>query len=272
LFQGPHAILTGVRSRLIIAAVAAVGALAVPGGAAAAVRTATSSNWSGYVASKTGVRFSRVAAFWTVPVATCTAGRSRYSAAWVGLGGFHTRSKALEQVGTESDCRADGTARYASWYELVPDAAHTAHLTVKPGDQVAASVVVSGHDVRLRLVNVTRGTSFVKHLHAAAVDTTSADWIVEAPSACGSNGSCFTLPLANFGTLSFAAARATSAGGHVGTIADPAWATTALTLVAASGHHAGPGFTGPPPDDGTRGGATPAPLAATGDAFGVQYG
>jgi hypothetical protein len=260
-----------VRSRLIIATVAATGALAVPG-AAAATRTGTSSNWSGYVASKTRVRFSRVTAFWTVPTATCTGGRSRYSAVWVGLGGYHTKSKALEQVGTEADCSADGTARYASWYELVPDAEHSAHLTAKPGDQIAASVKVTGHTVRLRLVNVTRGTSFTKHLHASAVDTTSADWIVEAPSACGSNGSCFTLPLANFGSVGFAQARATSTSGHTGTIADPAWTTTALTLVADSGRRSGPGFVGPPPDDGTRGGATPAALAATGDAFSVAYG
>jgi Peptidase A4 family len=261
-----------VRSRLIIAAVAAAGALAAPGAAAAAVRSGTSSNWSGYVASETHTRFARVAAVWTVPAATCTAGRSRYSAIWVGLGGFHTHSRALEQVGTETDCRADGTARYTAWYELVPAAAHGAHLTVKPGDQIAASVKVTGHTVRLRLADITRGTSFTKHLHARTVDTTSADWIVEAPSACGSGGSCFTLPLANFGSVSFARARATSTAGHTGTIGDPAWTATALTLVADSGRRSGPGFVGPPPDDGKRGGATPAALAATGDAFTVAYG
>jgi Peptidase A4 family len=261
-----------VRSRLIIAAVVAAGAVAAPGAAAAATRSTTSSNWSGYVASKTGVRFSRAAASWTVPTATCTSGRSRYSAVWVGLGGFHTRSRAVEQVGTEADCSAGGTARYSSWYELVPDAAHSAHLTVRPGDEIAASVKVTGNTVRLRLVDVTRGTSFTKHLHANAVDTTSADWIVEAPSACGPGRSCFTLPLANFGSVALAHARATSTGGHTGTIADPAWSATALTLVADGGRRSGPGFAGPPPDDGASGGATPAALAATGDAFSVAYG
>ena len=259
------------RIKLIIVAAAVAGVLVVPGRAGAAT-PATSTNWAGYVASKSGVRFRQVTAFWTVPTATCSPGRGSYSAVWVGLGGFHTRSKALEQVGTESDCRADGSPRYTSWYELVPDAAHSARLRVHPGDQFAASVTVSGHAVRLRLVNVTRGTSYTKHLRATAVDTTSADWIVEAPSACTRGGSCQTLPLANFGTVGFAQARATTTGGHTGPIADPAWATTALTLVPQAGRRAGPGFVGPPPDATGAAGATPQPLGPTGDGFAVSYG
>jgi hypothetical protein len=260
-----------VRNRLIIAAVALAGVLVIPG-RAAAVTAATSTNWAGYVASKTGVRFHKVTASWTVPSATCSAGRATYSAVWVGLGGYHTHSKALEQIGTESDCRADGSARYTSWYELVPAAAHSARVTVHPGDQVAASVTVSGHVVRLRLVDVTRGTSVTKRLRASAVDTTSADWIVEAPAACTSGGSCQTLPLADFGTVGFAQARATTTGGHAGAIADPTWRVTSLTLVPQPGHRAGVGFMGPPPGATDLAGATPQALATSGDGFAVSYG
>ena len=240
------------RSRLIFTFVA-VAALAFTGRAVAAVSAVESSNWAGYVASKTGLRFQRVTAFWDVPAATCTPGRSSYSAVWVGLGGYHTASKALEQLGTESDCRASGTPTYSSWYELVPDGAHSATLHVRPGDQMAASVVVSGHDVRLRLVDVTRATSFVKHVRVSQVDTTSADWIVEAPSACTIDDRCRTLPLANFGTVGFAAANATTAGGHKGTLTDSTWSLHALDLGAFER-------------------ATPGVLDVTGDAFAVTYG
>ena len=260
------------RAKLILT-LALVAALALAGRAAAAVSTVQSSTWAGYVASKKGVRFKRVAAFWNVPTATCTPGQRTYSAVWVGLGGYHSRSTALEQLGTESDCRADGSAAYSSWYELVPSAAHSATLTVHPGDQMAASVLVSGRAVRLRMVDLTRGTSFVKHLRSRELDVTSADWIVESPSACNSEDRCHTLPLANFGAVGFALGTATASGGHEGTLRDPAWGLHALDLVADPQRSVGPGFAGPPQSGAGHGaGATPGALDAAGDAFAVTYG
>ena len=101
---------------------------------------------------------------------------------------------------------------------------------MRPGDTISASVTVSGHTVKLFLANRTRGTSFATQLQVAQVDVSSAEWIVEAPSACGDNGGCQALPLADFGTTSFANVRATSATGHTGTISDPAWSNVAITL------------------------------------------
>jgi hypothetical protein len=233
--------------------------------ATASAATTTSSNWAGYAVHRPGVRFRAVSATWTVPAVTCTSG-SAYSAAWVGLGGYHTNAQALEQAGTESDCSAAGHPRYSAWYELVPQSSKTIRMTVAAGDRVAVRVGVSGHRVTIRLRDLTRGTAFTRTLTASAVDTTAAEWIVEAPSACfGSR--CRVLPLAGFAPTTFSAARTTSTTGHTGTIADPLWANTTINLSPGSG---GPRFGGPrgPETAGTTS-ATTGALAATGDGFTV---
>ena len=244
---------------------AAFVALAVP--AAAATRTATSSNWAGYAVSRSGVTFKRVSGTWVQPTASCGTGRRRYSAYWLGLGGLHTSSAALEQIGTEADC-AGGKATYSVWYELVPSDPVELKMTVRPGDTLSASVTVTGHTVKLYLANRTRGTVFSKQLQASKVDLTSAEWIAEAPSSCDDAGNCVTLPLTNFGTASFANARATSTTGHVGTISDAAWSAVKITLSSDRGGRGGPGFV---TDGGGSASATPADLNATGDGFSVTY-
>ena len=260
------------RAPLPAAAVAAVvaGAIATllalasaPAGAAS--WTTTSSNWAGYASSQPGVSFRRVSATWTAPQAHCASGGRRFSAVWVGLGGLHSTSQALEQVGTEADC-AGGKGYYSAWYELVPDAPVKLDLAVRPGDTISAAVTVDGHSVKLFIANRTRGTSFTKRLTAARVDVSSAEWIVEAPSACGDNGGCEALPLADFGTTPFAAARATSTTGHAGTITDPAWSAVAITLTPGGGP--GPMRFSP---DASAGSAAPANLSPAGDAFTVSY-
>jgi hypothetical protein len=252
------------RAPLLAAAVATLLAVATaPAGAAS--WTTTSSNWAGYASSQPGVGFRRVSATWTAPQAHCASGGRRYSAVWVGLGGFHTTSKALEQVGTEADC-AGGKGYYSAWYELVPAAPVKLGLTVRPGDAMSASVTVSGHSVTLFIANRTRGTTFSKRLDVARVDVSSAEWIVEAPSSCGDNGDCRALALADFGTTSFANVKATKSTGHTGTISDPAWSAAAITLSP----HRGPGglrFA----SDGDLGSAVPADLSPAGDAFTVTY-
>jgi hypothetical protein len=227
--------------------------------------TATSSNWAGYVVRKSGVHFKRVIGSWNVPAVTCTAGHATYSASWVGLGGYSSSSKALEQIGTDSDCDAAGQARYAAWYELVPEAGHNFKMTVNAGDRISAGVTVKGSDVVLTLANTTRGTSVEKRLRAAQVDVTSAEWIIEAPAMCSgttvTDASCFQTDLANFGTTTFDRARATTTGGSKGTISSSLWSSTLISLVpdARASRYS------------TLGSAVPAPLATTGTAFGLAY-
>jgi len=251
------------RIALSVTLIAALVGLAAPTGASASSWAATSSNWAGYATSEPGVSFRRVSGTWIAPAARCGSGGRRYSAVWLGLGGLHTTAKALEQVGTEADC-AGGKGYYSAWYEIVPAAPVKLGLTVRPGDTMSASVTVSGRSVRLFIADRTRGTSFAKRLDVAQVDVSSAEWIVEAPSACGDNGRCRPLPLANFATTSFAGVEATSATGHTGTISDPAWSAVAITL-STRAH--GLRFT----TDQGSGTAVPGNLSPAGDAFEVTY-
>ncbi|TML97925.1 MAG: hypothetical protein E6G10_23800 [Actinobacteria bacterium] len=247
-------------------ALAAAVLLALPAApAAAATIESTSSNWAGYAVARKGTRFRRVSGTWVQPAVTCTGDRA-YSAYWVGLGGYRTTSQALEQIGTAADCDSTGTAHYTAWYELVPAAAVTVKLNVRAGDTIAASVAVSAHRVRLHLVDRTTGAAVTRTLRAVTVDTTSAEWMAEAPSLCDERGFCATQPLADFGTASFTAARATTTGGHAGAIRDPAWSAVAISLEDLP--DGDPRFAG---DMTSAGGATPGALSSTGDAFSISF-
>jgi hypothetical protein len=96
----------------------------------------------------------------------------------------------------------------------------------------------------------------------AAPDLSSAEWIAEAPSACG-NGRCFQLPLANFGRIAFSHASAT-ANEHSGVITDPAWLATPIQLVAENGSSFA-GFAG------RTNGAIPSDVSTDGASFTIDY-
>ena len=254
--------------RIAVAACALSSLLAVaPAGAGAAVaRQATSSNWAGYAVSRSGTRFHKVTGSWVQPAATCAPGRRAFSAYWLGLGGFHRSSRALEQIGTEADCSSRGRPFYLAWYEIVPAAPVTIPMTVRPGDSMSASVTVRGRSTTVRLVDVTRGRQFVAHLRASRVDVASAEWVVEAPSACA-RARCRTLPLANFGSAGFSQTLATTTGGHRGTITDTAWTATAIALRADARGSLGGRFV----SDSDANGATPGDPTPAGDGFTVTY-
>jgi hypothetical protein len=281
--------------RRVVVVLAAV--FALPGVADAASLKATSSNWAGYAARRVGVDFKRVSGAWTVPAVDCSAAPgATYSANWVGLGGYATGAQALEQLGTESDCSASGKATYSGWFEVVPDVASPAKLTIKPGDRMFASATVAPATrvVTLTLADLTRRTKATKTVAAAAVDLTSAEWIVEAPSLCfgSASSSCRQTALAKFGATGFTQARATTTTGHAGGLLDTAWNAVALTLSpeqTASDGGSGPGSGaggrapwGPGGDDDPGAASTPATtsgagsalpgaLSIDGSAFGVTY-
>jgi hypothetical protein len=232
------------RMRLTTIALLAAGPLALVSaiGAQADVQT---SNWSGYAVHRAGVRFREVEAAWKQPSASCSRGRKTYSSFWVGLGGLRRGARALEQVGTEMDCTASGEMRAAAWYEVVPAATRWVRLPISVGDTIAASVSVHGHTVTFTLADFSTGRSFDHTVHAARLDTSSADWIAEEPSSCAGSHRCRTLPLANFGSVEFTHALARSASGHSGTIIDPAWSASRIRLqprarqANSSGHGSG---------------------------------
>lgn len=224
----------------------------------------TSGNWAGYAAHRPGVHFSSVSARWRVPTGACASGPG-YSSIWVGLGGYRKSSNALEQTGTELDCTRDGRAVYSAWYELVPAAARDVSLGVNPGDLMHAAVSVAGHRVTIVLEDLTEHRGFRQALYAAQLDTTSADWIVEAPSACDDNANCVTLPLADFGTAAVSSARALMRGGRSGTITSRWWVTTRIALRPHNPRF----FAGTA--DRTGAAAIPSTLSAGGSVFSVSY-
>jgi peptidase A4-like protein len=213
--------------------VLAAGLTAAPA-ALAKTRTTQSTNWAGYAVHRDGVSFHRVSASWVQPSASCTPGQPSYSSAWVGLGGYSPTSNALEQIGTELDCTASGNVVSSAWYELVPAPSKTISLDVQPGDVMHATVTVTGHRVVVELDNLTRHHSFRKTLHSAAIDVSSAEWILEAPSECISQYTCQALPLANFGSITFDSASVVTADGMAGTIARGDWARTKIKLTGGA--------------------------------------
>ncbi len=256
---------------LAVAAACALGA--VPATSAAAdVPQAASENWSGYVvggsSGSSGTQYKTVSGSWVQPAAKCTSG-SAYSAFWVGLGGAG-QTEALEQDGTEANCAADGTASYYAWYELVPSAPVRVSMAVHPGDRITSRVTVNGTDVTVSMANQTTGGSFTKNLQMSNPDTSSAEWIAEAPSSCQQGlSSCTPLPLTDFGTVTFTNASATTTDGHTGSISDSDWSASAVSL-SSGASDPGLGDTQFASQD-TTGGATPSSLSSDGSSFSVAW-
>jgi Peptidase A4 family len=260
----------------LISALAVAGSLAAAAAPSASAATtegqsASSANWSGYVAggaSGTAPKFSSVSGSWTEPNVNCNSGQG-YSAFWVGIGGAGQQSQGLEQVGTEADCGSGGSASHFAWYELVPAAPVHMDLKISPGDHVSGKVTVNGTNITVTLSDSTTGQSATKNLTMQNPDTSSAEWIAEAPSQCDGSGGCQPLPLADFGKVSFTDASAT-ANGHTGTISDSAWATQPVQLTpGASQFGSGGGFVS---DDTSSAGATASGLSSDGSAFSVAWG
>jgi len=255
--------------RLRLAVVTAVAlALVATGAATAATSVArdVSSNWAGYVVS--GTTFSSVTGTWVQPAIDCTSSGTSATAFWVGLGGNTDGSNALEQAGTGAECKADGTASYYAWYELVPAPSIDIPLAIEPGDTITATVGVAGTKVTLQVTNVTTGKSVTKVKRMAAPDVSSAEWVAEAPSLCSSSGYCRTVTLSDFGKVKFTKATATSADGHTGSISDRAWTATSIQLVADSG---GRGGYGRYEAYEAAASAIPTALASRGSVFAVKY-
>jgi len=252
------------RSGLAGALIFAAALVAAP---AAMANTTRSTNWAGYAIHRDGVSFRRVSATWTQPDATCIPGQPSYSAEWVGLGGYKMTSNALEQTGTEVDCNAAGKVVSSAWYELVPAPSKTISLTVEPGDVMHAAVTVTGHRVVIVLDDLTRHRSFHKTLQASSIDVSSAEWIVEAPSECLSQFACQALPLANFGSVLFNSAKATTSSGVVGPIANPDWGKTSIDLIAGAQRM----IVARDSSSDVFGTAAPSPLQSDGTSFDVTY-
>jgi hypothetical protein len=164
--------------------------------------TVYSTNWAGYAASGSAGDFSNVSANWSQPAVTCAPGETSYSAYWVGLDGYN--SKTVEQIGTASDCK-NGTPKYYAWYEMYPKFGAICSLKVSAGDAITASVSYDRGSAQMRLKLVDGSDTCTATAKATgSMARSSAEVIVEAPSSNHGPGS--TLDLADFGTVSFTGA------------------------------------------------------------------
>ena len=161
------------------------------------ITISTRTNWSGYAV--TGSRFTSVSASWKQPTATCSG--TAYSSFWVGLDG--DTSNTVEQTGTDADC-SGSSPQYYAWYEMYPKFPVNLSQPVSPGDTMTASVTTDGRgNFTLTISDTTRGWTNTKTARLKSAKLSSAEVIAEAPSSSGG-----VLPLANFGTVNFTAAKA----------------------------------------------------------------
>ena len=122
--------------------------------------------------------------------------------------------------------------------------------------------------VQLQITDQTRGWTFSRNITYGPLDTTSAEWIVEAPASC-LRFVCHEANLANFGALTMRNISAIG-NGNSGNLSDPDWNVTPVQLVPTK-------LTvptlAPEVSDTTTGratspaGATPGPASPDGSAF-----
>jgi hypothetical protein len=182
--------------------------------------TATSPNWAGYVTtSASSATFSRVKGSWIEPSISCSTPLSPRNddSFWIGLDGF--MDNTVEQTGTEGTCKGT-TPKYDAWYEMFPKSSIVA-FTIRAGDRISAEVASVGGKFVLTLTDVSSGRRLQRTLSMGLATRSSAEWIAESSSSCSN---C----LANFGTVTFSDASATS-GATTGGIST--FSHQAITLV-----------------------------------------
>ncbi len=196
-------------------------------------------NWSGYAVAAatppatattpTGVKVTSVSGSWVVPETICTGRQTQYAAFWIGIDGWY--SDTVEQLGTDSDC-SSGTPTYYAWYEFYPEDSYYACPTstgrgrapasplqnLSPGDVITASVVENTNGTFTATISAATktgasigsfSTTYSPKRKTGTPQLSSAEWIAEAPCCTSSGG---TLPLADFGTVTFTNATATVNG------------------------------------------------------------
>jgi hypothetical protein len=163
-----------------------------------------SGNWSGYSVAnfETNALYTSASLNWTVPTVTYDkgkrSGRTQVSAIWVGIGGFCENSgctagdETLIQLGTQQDVEKNGTTDYYPWYEVLPASETPISETVKPGDQMTASLTCTANCTSgatqtwaLYMQDITQGWTFSINLSYAS-SLLSADYIIEATESDGS--------------------------------------------------------------------------------------
>ena len=167
--------------------------------------TASSNNWAGYAVS--GGTFTKAAGSWVQPPVTCPAKPSEGAAFWVGIDGLAKTDTTVEQIGTDSDCRAKSGASYYAWYEMYPAKAvdlSPSKYPVLPGETIAAQVSATAKTFTLMISATSGGVvkwhDIIKPTVKKLPKESSAEWIVETPCV---GSPCKNVPLSDFGSINF---------------------------------------------------------------------
>ncbi|VDB84347.1 unnamed protein product [Peniophora sp. CBMAI 1063] len=172
-----------------------------------------SNNWAGAVLSKTTATWTAVTGTFTVPTPKAPSGESTaYASAWVGIDG-DTCGSAILQTGVDFNVE-NGAVSYDAWYEWFPaGATFFSGISFSPGDSVTVTVKASSKTGGTATIkNNSKGTT-VSHTFTGqpSLCQFDAEWIVEDFESGGG-----LVPFANFGSVTFTGASATSSSGSVG--------------------------------------------------------
>ncbi|EIW83421.1 hypothetical protein CONPUDRAFT_164374 [Coniophora puteana RWD-64-598 SS2] len=163
-----------------------------------------STNWAGAIWSKPANTITAVTGTFTVP----TASGSGSASAWVGIDGASCSSAILQ---TGVDFNSDGS--YDSWYEWFPaGAVDFDGLTINSGDVIKLTVTATSTTAGSAVIeNTTSGQKVNQALtSSSALCEQDAEWIVEDFEENGG-----LVPFANFGTVTFSDASATTPSGSL---------------------------------------------------------
>lgn len=154
-----------------------------------------SDNWSGEIA--TGGEFTTITGDWAVP-SVSPSSRPEADADWIGIGGYDITQ--LIQVGTTSSATHDSTS-YSAWYEMLPGAAITLGMPVRPGDEMTALIQeTSTNQWYIGIEDLTLGWIVTGTVFYSAGTADSAEWISERPYILTIGGFA---TLADFGSVRF---------------------------------------------------------------------
>jgi hypothetical protein len=182
-----------------------------------------SSNWAGGILIASTATYKSITGTFTVPTPKSTGGSAEQCAtAWVGIDG-DTCQTAILQTGVDF-CVEGSSVAFDGWYEFFPAASFDfSGISFSAGDSITlTATVASATSGTLTIKNNSKGQTVSKAVTSSAkLCQTNAEWIVEDFEEC-EGSSCSLVPFANFGTVEFTGASATTTSG--GTVT-PAGAT-----------------------------------------------